>query len=469
MARRNQDQGQQMYNDAPASEADWDKVSPPRSGGAASPKRDIIALRAPPSETFREPKEPAAERPVETPEIDHPAEPAEKAERPAKPAESEAKPGQQPAAKEEKPDDKPRKGFLRRHPILAPVGLIALLLAAAAGYLYWDQTSHFESTDDAFIAARQFAIAPKVAGYITAVPVTDNQHVNKGDVIARIDQRDYLTALAQAQAQVAGAEAGIHNVDTQIATQDAQISSAQAQVAQAQANSELARVTWGRDQPLVKQGWATAQQGTTDVQNLKAQQSAVDSAQAALKVAQRQIDTLRAQRTSQEASVAQAQAQLDQAKLNLSYTTVTADQPGRVVNLSGAVGQYAQAGTNLTMFVPDEIWVVANYKETQLDRMRPGQPVDIEIDAYPERHFRGHLDSVQPGSGPAFSLLPPENATGNYVKIVQRVPVKIILDNPPTDVSLGPGMSVVPTARVDPKPTLYEKLKADFARWRGRV
>jgi membrane fusion protein (multidrug efflux system) len=113
--------------------------------------------------------------------------------------------------------------------------------------------------------------------------------------------------------------------------------------------------------------------------------------------------------------------------------------------------------------------VVANYKETQLDRMRPGQPVDLEIDAYPERAFHGHVDSVQPGSGPAFSLLPPENATGNYVKIVQRVPVKLILDNPPTDVSLGPGMSVLPSVRVDPKPTLYEKLKADFTRWRGRV
>jgi membrane fusion protein, multidrug efflux system len=469
MALRNQDQGQQMYKDAPTSEADCDKVSPPRSGGSASPKRDIIALRAPPSETSREAEEPAAERPAETPEIDHPAEPAEKTERPAKPTEKEAKPGQQPAAKDEKPSEKPRKGFLRRHPVLAPVGLIALLLATAAGYLYWDHTSHFESTDDAFIAARQFAIAPKVAGYITAVPVTDNQHVNKGDVIAQIDQRDFRTALAQAQAQVAGAEAGIHNIDAQIAAQDAQIGANQAQVAQAQANMELARVTWGRDQPLVKQGWATAQQGTTDVQTLKAQQSAVDSAQAALKVAQRQIDTLRAQRASAEASLAQAQAQLDQAKLNLSYTTVTADQPGRVVNLSGAVGQYAQAGTNLTMFVPDEIWVVANYKETQLDRMRPGQPVDIEIDAYPERAFHGHLDSVQPGSGPAFSLLPPENATGNYVKIVQRVPVKLILDNPPTDVSLGPGMSVVPTARVDPKPTLYERLKADFGSWRGRV
>ncbi|HEY1881193.1 MAG TPA: HlyD family secretion protein [Caulobacteraceae bacterium] len=451
-----------MYKDAPASEADWDKVSPPRSGGSATPKRDVISLRAPPSETT-----PEAERPAEAPEkIERPA---EKAERPPGPSEQEAKPAQQPASKEEKPSGKPRKSFLRRHPLMAGVGLIALLAACAAGYVYWESASHFESTDDAFIAARQFAIAPKISGYVTAVPVTDNQHVDKGDVIAKIDQRDYLTALAQAQAQVTGAEAGIHSVDTQIATQDAQIASAQAQVSQAQANQELARVTWNRDQPLVNKGWATAQQGTTDVQNLKAQQAAVDSAQAALKVAQRQIDTLRAQRASQEASLAQAQAQLDQAKLNLSYTTVTADQPGRVVNLTGAVGQYAQAGTNLTMFVPDEIWVTANFKETQLDRMRPAQPVDIEIDAYPERAFHGHVESVQPGSGPAFSLLPPENATGNYVKIVQRVPVKLILENPPTDVSLGPGMSVVPTVRVDPSPSLYERMRTRVEQWRGRL
>ena len=347
-----------MYKDAPASESDWDNDSGPRAGGAANPKRDIMTLRAPARET-----PPAAERPVETPDR-----PAEEPERQAEPAEKEAKPGQQPVAKEEKPDEKPRKGFLRRHPVLAPVGLIALLLAAAAGYLYWDHTSHFESTDDAFIAARQFAIAPQVAGYVKAVPVTDNQHVNKGDTIAQIDQRDFLASLAQAQAQVAGAEAGIHNIDAQISTQDAQISAAQAQVGQAQANTELARVTWGRDQPLVNKGWATAQQGTTDVQNLKAQQAGVDSAQASLKVAQRQIDTLRAQRASAEASLAQAQAQLDQAKLNLGYTTVIADQPGRVVNLTGAVGQYAQAGTNLTMFVPDEIWVTA---KLQGDPARP--------------------------------------------------------------------------------------------------
>jgi membrane fusion protein, multidrug efflux system len=445
MAHRDQDQGQHMFKDAPASESDRDDERRARGSLSAGPRRDIIALRASPRET-----PPAAERP-------------------AQPAEKEAERAPKPAAQEEKHSQSPRKGWLRRHPVLAPVGLAALFLVAAAGYLYWDQTSHFESTDDAFIAARQFAIAPQVAGYVTAVPVTDNQHVDKGGVIAQIDQRDYRAALAQADAQVAAAQAGIHNIDAQIATQDAQIASNQAQVGQAEANMELSKVTWGRDKPLVNQGWATAQQGTIDVQTLKAQQAAVDSAKATLKVAQRQIDTLKAQRATAEANLAQANAQRDQAQLNLGYTTVTADQAGTIVNLTGAVGQYAQTGTNLSMFVPDEIWVVANYKETQLDRMRPGQPVDIEIDAYPERDFKGHVASVQPGSGTAFSLLPAENATGNYVKIVQRVPVKIIIDNPPADVALGPGMSVVPTVRVDPSPSLYERLRAGVEHWWRRV
>ena len=146
---------------------------------------------------------------------------------------------------------------------------------------------------------------------------------------------------------------------------------------------------------------------------------------------------------------------------------MTAAQPGRVVQLSAAAGGFAQAGTNLTMFVPDEIWVTANFKETQLDAMLPAQPVKLEIDAYPERRIRGHVASVQPGSGTAFSLLPAQNATGNFVKIVQRVPVKVIIDNPPTDVSLGPGMSVVPTVRVDPAPSLYERLVSRYQRVRA--
>jgi len=169
---------------------------------------------------------------------------------------------------------------------------------------------------------------------------------------------------------------------------------------------------------------------------------------------------LSAQRKSAEASLDQAKAQRDQAALNLSYTSVMAAQAGRVVQLSAATGQFAQQGTALTMFVPDEIWVTANFKETQLDAMRPGQAVSLAIDAYPERTIGGQVASVQPGSGTAFSLLPAENATGNYVKIVQRVPVKLVMNNLPRDVTLGPGMSVIPTVRVLSTPSVYERLRA---------
>jgi membrane fusion protein, multidrug efflux system len=298
----------------------------------------------------------------------------------------------------------PRAGLLRRHAFASMLALALFIPAAAAGYLYWDSAGHFQSTDDSFIAARQFAIQPKVSGYITAVPVTDNQHVAAGDVIARIDDRDYRIALDQAEAQLA------HD---------------QSLVEQAQKNL-------GRYQVLAK----------TDA------------------IAQRQVDDQTFLVDQDKSTIALDQAKVDAAKLNLSYTTVTAAQAGRVVSLTGAVGQYAQAGTTLTMFVPDDIWVTANFKETQLDAMRSGQPVTIAIDAYPDRAIRGHVASVQPGSGPAFSLLPPENATGNWVKIVQRVPVKIVMDNPPTDLALGPGMSVETTVRVNPSPSLLERLKA---------
>jgi membrane fusion protein (multidrug efflux system) len=353
-----------------------------------------------------------------------------------------------------------RASLRRRHPIAIPAGALVFALALVAGYLYWDDAAHFESTDDAFIAARQFAVAPKVAGYITAVPVTDNQHVAAGDVIARIDERDYRIALDQAGAQVASAQASIKNIDAQVAVQRAQINANQAQVEQAQANLVFAREQAARYQGLAQKGSGTVETAQQFASQLHQQEAALKTTQANLAVAQRQIEALEAQRLSAVASLAQAQAQRDQAQLNLSYTTVNAAQPGRVVNLAAAVGQFAQAGTSVTMFVPDEIWITANFKETQLVAMRPGQPVALSIDAYPDRALRGHVASIQPGSGTAFSLLPAENATGNYVKIVQRVPVKIIIDDPPTDVALGPGMSVVPSVRIDPKPPLFERLRA---------
>ena len=354
---------------------------------------------------------------------------------------------------------KRRKGFLKRRPVAFAIGAMLLAAALGGGYVYLDYAEHFESTDDAFIAARQSALAPKVSGYITAVPVTDNEHVAAGEVIARIDDRDYRIALDQAEAQVAAAQASIENIDAQLQVQQAQISANEAQVEQAQAALVFAEQQNWRYQELAQKGSGTIQNAQQYSSQLRQQQAALASAQATLKLAQRQIEALKAQRSSAVASLAQAKAQRDQAQLNLSYTTVTAAQPGRVVNLSAAVGQFAQPGTNLTMFVPDQIWVTANFKEIQLDRMRPGEPATLAIDAYPERTIHGHVDSVQPGSGTAFSLLPAQNATGNYVKIVQRVPVKIVMDDPPTDVALGPGMSVVPTVRIDPAPPLFERLR----------
>src|SRR5262249_22082973 len=273
-------------------------------------------------------------------------------------------------------------------------------------------------TEDAFTAAQKPARAPRAPGYTPAVPVTDNEHVAAGDVIARIDDRDYRVALEQAEAQVATAQASIENIDAQLNVQQAQISANQAQVDQAQAALVFAQQQAERYEHLEKMGYGSIQNAQQYSSQLHQQQAALQSAQATLRLAQRQIESLKAQRNSAVASLAQAKSQRDQAQLNLSYTTVTAAQPGRGVNLSAAVGQFAQPGTNLTMFVPDQIWVTANFKEIQLDRMRPGQPVTLSIDAYPERAIRGHVDSVQPGSGTAFSLLPAQNATGNYVKIV---------------------------------------------------
>jgi membrane fusion protein, multidrug efflux system len=350
-------------------------------------------------------------------------------------------------------------GFLHRRPVVSAIGAILLACALGGGYLYVDQARHFQSTDDAFIAARQSALAPKVSGYITAVPVTDNEHVAAGDVIARIDDRDYRIALEQAEAQVAAAQASIENIDAQLNVQQAQISANQAQVDQTQAALVFAQQQAERYEHLEQTGYGTVQNAQQYTSQLHQQQAALQSAQATLRLAQRQIEALKAQHNSAVANLAQAKAQRDQAKLNLSYTTVTAAQPGRVANLSATIGQFAQPGTSLTMFVPDEIWVTANFKEIQLDRMRPGEPATLEVDAYPGRRIRGHVDSVQPGSGTAFSLLPAQNATGNYVKIVQRVPVKLVMDNPPTDVALGPGMSVVPTVRINPTPSLYERLR----------
>lgn len=339
-------------------------------------------------------------------------------------------------------------GFIRKHPIGVGIGAIVLVAAIIAGVLWYLQARLYESTDDAFVDSRAFTLAPKVSGYVSEVLVTDNQHVAAGDIVARIDDRDYVVSVQQAEAQVANAVASVQTADAQLAAGRTQVEEARAQVRQQEATLAFAADENARAVELVQKGAGTLQRAQQTVSQQREAEAGLVRYKASLNSSERQIDVLTAQGKGALASLEQAKAQLAQAKLNLTYTNVVAAQSGRVARLTGGKGQLAQAGTALAMFVPDELWVTANFKETQLTDMRPGQPVDMTIDAYPGRKLTGHVESVQPGSGTVFSLLPAQNATGNYVKVVQRIPVKLVFDSLPTDVTIGPGMSVVPYVKV---------------------
>jgi membrane fusion protein (multidrug efflux system) len=335
----------------------------------------------------------------------------------------------------------------RMHPLAVGIAAIVLVAVLAGLVAWWLHARHFESTDDAFIDARVVQIGPQVPGLITDVPVTDNQDVTAGTVLVRIDQRNYRAALEQARGTLAEARARVANDEAQIDAQRSRIDEAHQQVEQAQAALKFSGEENQRYQRLLQQGSGTEQRAQQASSDLTQKRASLASAQAGATSAEKQLEVLRTQRNGAVAQVEEAQAGLDKAEADLARTVIVAPEDGRVARLSAAKGAYAQQGQALLMFVPRNVWVTANFKETQLADMRPGQPVDIEIDAYPDRDFHGRVDSIQPGSGTAFSLLPPENATGNYVKVVQRVPVKIVFDKP-AGVYLGPGMSVVPRVRV---------------------
>jgi len=318
----------------------------------------------------------------------------------------------------------------RRRPVLLVAALIIIGIVAVV--TWWINTSGYESTDDAFIDARTVSISAQVGAAIVDVPVTDNQLVDAGAVLLRLDDRDY-------KAQVDQSKANIANINAQLAAQEARIEQAAKQAAESQANLVFAQQQEERYTDLVKKGAVTVEQAQQYASALRQAQANFSAAQANAIATEKQLPVLQAQRQL-------AEAQLELAEANLSRTVITAPVAGRVARLTAAKGNYAAIGQALLMFVPRDVWVTANFKETQLLTIKPGDQVEIRIDTYPDRRFKGHVDSIQAGSGTAFSLLPAENATGNYVKIVQRVPVKIVFDGPP-DVLLGPGMSVVPTVR----------------------
>jgi membrane fusion protein (multidrug efflux system) len=336
--------------------------------------------------------------------------------------------------------------------LLASVGVIALVGAGAYGW-YWFETGRFlESTNDAYVQADYTTISPKISGYIADVAVEDNQTIKAGQVMARIDDRDYRTALAQAKADVASAEADIGNIDAQLIEQQSVIAQAEAAVVAGQASVKFAKDDSDRYHKLTA-GRITSVQDDQRAQTVLQQQNAqLQSDRAGLAAARQRIEVLKTARAKAETQVTRLQAAMQQAELNLSYTTIDAPIDGTVGARSLRVGQYVQAGTQLMAVVPlHAVYVVANLKETQLTDVAAGQPVEIAVDAFPGITVKGHVDSVSPASGLEFALLPPDNATGNFTKIVQRIPVKIALDaNDAIAGRLRAGMSAEPV--IDTRP-----------------
>src|SRR5258708_31304173 len=331
--------------------------------------------------------------------------------------------------------------------------------AADFGYGYLTTGRYLESTDDAYVKADSTIVAPKVPGHIAEVLVGDNQKVEAGQLLARIDDRDFEAALAQAHADVDASEAAVRNLDAQIALQQPIIEQQSADIAAAQANLKFAQEEQARYDGSMKTGSGTIQRAQQTDAALREKTAQLQHSKSALLAAQKKGDVLTTERAKAAAQVDRARAVERQTALNLSYTKNTAPVDGTVGARSLRVGQFVQAGTQLMAVVPlDAVYVVANFKETQLTHVRNGQPVEIRIDGFHDTKLSGHVDSLAPASGLEFALLPPDNATGNFTKIVQRVPVKIALDDHSLTGLLRPGMSPEPT--VAPKATVLAEREA---------
>ncbi len=341
---------------------------------------------------------------------------------------------------------------LLRGLLFASLAVATLAAAADYGWGYWTTGRFQVSTDDAYVKADSTTIAPKVSGHIADVLVADNERVKAGQILARIDDRDFKVSLEQARAQVEAAEANIVNKQSALVAQQSAIDAARATVEADKADQTFAEQDDKRYSELARQGFGTIQNAQQAASRIAAARAAVTRDTATLASANKQLDVIKAEVQQAKAALDSARAAEDQARLNLSYTALTAPIDGVIGNRTLRVGQYVQAGTQLMAVVPtDAAYIVANYKETQLTDVYPGQKVTVEVDTFPGKVFEGHVDSISPASGQEFALLPPDNATGNFTKVVQRIPVKIVLDHgSPLSVTLRPGMSVYPTIDTNP-------------------
>jgi membrane fusion protein (multidrug efflux system) len=330
--------------------------------------------------------------------------------------------------------------------------VVALLLVVVAGVglYYFRFLAPYESTDDATIEGNVTPVAPQIAGRVVRLLVDDNQEVKQGDLLLEINPNDYQVKLERAQADLTAAKSQLEQADAQFTVDQAKVKEERANIIATEAEAKRAEADSKRYQAVGSLGVSESQ---LELAGTQASSSAaqVEVAQNKELAAEAQLGLDRANIHTAGAEVQMNEAVVRQAELNLSYARVTAPESGFVTHRTVDQGSYVQAGQSLLAIVPRKVWVVANFKETQLTRMRAGQPVDIKVDAWPGHKFTGHVQSIQSGSGARFSLFPPENATGNYIKVLQRVPVKIVFDDSSLSDSslvLGPGMSVEPTVRV---------------------
>jgi membrane fusion protein (multidrug efflux system) len=348
-------------------------------------------------------------------------------------------------SKDQDKDKDKNKTPLYKRPLIVAIALLVVLLLIITAIIFWRHASHHEKTDDAFIDGHASAVSSQTAGRVVKLLVNDNQEVKAGDLLVEIDARDLDARAAQARAQLADAQGQLATARAQIevraaATAQATANARQAAAQLAQAEQDQARYRKVDPDAVARQQVDTA---STQVQSARAQ---LDAARATERSTRAQTAAAETQVQTAQAGVDAAQAQVSAADLQVSYTKVYAPADGHVTRRMIEVGNVITAGQSLMAIVGADLWVTANYKETQLTRMQPGQAVEISVDAFPDVTFRAHVDSIQRGTGSYFSMLPAENATGNFVKVAQRVPVKIVFEdvNQLRQYAIGPGMSVTP-------------------------
>ncbi|MFO1037014.1 MAG: HlyD family secretion protein [Geminicoccaceae bacterium] len=329
-----------------------------------------------------------------------------------------------------------------------PLAVLLLCGGAGAGWYWWTELRFLERTDNAYVRGDLAIVSPRITGHVVSVDVDTNTPVKKGDVLLRIDDRDFRARVDEAEAALAAKTALVESTHSELEMQATRIAEAEATLASAKANAARARSDLDRYVQLADKRNASRQQLESAQAEAEATKAAVDAAAASLEAARDQVGVLRARQASAEAEKGMAGAVLERAKIDLDYTTIQAPIDGVVGNKAVQVGDYLKPGQQLMAVVPmDALYIEANFKETQIARMRSGAKVQLKLDAYPDQPLEGTIESFAPASGSTFSLLPPENASGNFTKIVQRVPVRIALprDNP-LNGRLRPGLSVVVTA-----------------------